>query len=362
LKLWYFKFFIFIKSIGIREGDFIIAIQDNDVRWSKHVQVVEKIRSHTNTVKLTLISIQPLSKDPSTLNEVHQNKDKMSFQFQERPVIVESEKNVENKTQPSKTTKPIIVQSSKTIGPAAGSKSQKLRHRFFRLPESTAGLSKCAADTFLENDNAAIAASKLASLAKSSNIPHLSFSFRDKNSVILSNSKNLFSKSRNNVSIFKSTTTLNHNESEPIAFNKEDDEIIDKENALFWNNLKSLKTNFTNTITLGRKFKKNVLKLNIFNSFSLNNNNAQNSTKSQPKSATNLDNGVLSPKLNDETMSSALIHTKPPVNPKLLKKQKRLKELEKCLMNISNKDKILLKTCNNTSEASTEKSLIYKTI
>jgi hypothetical protein len=311
-----------------------------------------------------LISIQPLSKDPSNLNEVQQNKDKMSFQFQERPVIEESEKNVENKTQSSKTTKPIIVQSSKTIGPAAGSKSQKLRHRFFRLPESTAGLSKCAADTFLENDNAAIAASKLASLAKasSSNIPQLSFSFRDKNSVILSNSKNIFSKSRNNVSIFKSTTTLNHNESEPIAFNKEDDEIIDKENALFWNNLKSLKTNFTNTITLGRKFKKNVLKLNIFNSFSLNNNNGQNSAKNQPKSAINLDNGVLSPKPNDETMSSTPIHTKPPVNPKLLKKQKRLKELEKCLLNISNKDKVLLKTCNNTSDASTEKSLIYKTI
>jgi len=45
-----------------------------------------------------------------------------------------------------------------------------------------------------------------------------------------------------------------------------------------------------------------------------------------------------------------------------LKKQKRLKELEKSLANVTNKDKTLLKTCNNTSEVATDKSLIYKTI
>ena len=52
-----------LKSIGIREGDYIIAIQDQDVRWSKHVQVVEKIRSHANTVKLTLVNVKPISKE-----------------------------------------------------------------------------------------------------------------------------------------------------------------------------------------------------------------------------------------------------------------------------------------------------------
>ena len=317
-------------------------------------------------MKLTLISIQPLSKETTNSNE-SQKIEKNSFHFQERQIIAENEKNIENKTSPStkttKNTEPIIMQSSKTVGTAAGSKSQKLRHRFFRLPETTAGLSKSSTDNFLGNDNAANnAASKLASLAKASStsIPLLSFSFRDKNAVLLSNSKNNFNKSRNNISIFKSTSNLTNNEKiQPIIFNKEDDEIIDKENALFWNNLKSLKNNFTNTITLGRKFKRNVLKFNIFSSFSLNNNVDNKSNQSKSLADNNSGSNIFS---NDDTLSSSHLHTKPPVNPKFLKKQKRLKELEKSLNNVTNKDKTLLKTCNNNSDSSKDKCLIYKTI
>lgn len=66
----------------------------------------------------------------------------------------------------------------------------------------------------------------------------------------------------------------NLSNSTAIQFKAEDvednDLVVDKESAVFWQNLsvKSLKVPFTNTITLGRKFKRNVLKLSIFNSFS----------------------------------------------------------------------------------------------
>ena len=56
----------------------------------------------------------------------------------------------------------------------------------------------------------------------------------------------------------------------PILFNKEDDEIYnDRDNLKLWQHLKSIKLpTLTNTITLGRKFKSNVLKMSIFNTFS----------------------------------------------------------------------------------------------
>jgi hypothetical protein len=51
------------KNAGIREGDFIIAIQDQDVRWSKHNEVVEKIRSCVTYVKLTLVNVERIDSD-----------------------------------------------------------------------------------------------------------------------------------------------------------------------------------------------------------------------------------------------------------------------------------------------------------
>ena len=58
-----------------------------------------------------------------------------------------------------------------------------------------------------------------------------------------------------------------HFDSAPIRFTSEDIELSDKENQLL-HSLKSLKNPLTSTITLGRRFKRNVLKLSIFNSFS----------------------------------------------------------------------------------------------
>jgi hypothetical protein len=58
-----------------------------------------------------------------------------------------------------------------------------------------------------------------------------------------------------------------HFDSAPIRFTSEDIELSDKESQLL-HSLKSLKNPLTSTITLGRRFKRNVLKLSIFNSFS----------------------------------------------------------------------------------------------
>lgn len=52
-----------------------------------------------------------------------------------------------------------------------------------------------------------------------------------------------------------------------------------KENIAFWENLKSIKGPITNTITLGRKFKKNVLKLSLFNNFNETNSKNMNDVK-----------------------------------------------------------------------------------
>ncbi len=53
----------YAHSIGIREGSFIIEIQDHDVRWLKHNQVVERIRSYPHAIKLTLISVRELPRE-----------------------------------------------------------------------------------------------------------------------------------------------------------------------------------------------------------------------------------------------------------------------------------------------------------
>lgn len=115
----------------------------------------------------------------------------------------------------------------------------------------------------------------------------------------------------------------------PIRFTSEDldVELTDKENQL-WQNLKSLKTPLTSTITLGRRFKRNVLKLSIFNSFSTSTSNL-NSEKSLSK--TDLKAGGI--ELEKPTATPAKQH----MSSKLLKKKKKLKELEKNNMELFKK-------------------------
>ena len=41
---------------GMREGDYLVAIGDNDVKWSSHADVVKEIKSAENTLRLRLVT------------------------------------------------------------------------------------------------------------------------------------------------------------------------------------------------------------------------------------------------------------------------------------------------------------------
>ena len=40
----------------MREGDYLVAIGDNDVKWSSHADVVKEIKSAENTLRLRLVT------------------------------------------------------------------------------------------------------------------------------------------------------------------------------------------------------------------------------------------------------------------------------------------------------------------
>jgi len=41
---------------GMKEGDYLVGIADKDIKWSSHAEVVEKIRSAGNSLKLRLVT------------------------------------------------------------------------------------------------------------------------------------------------------------------------------------------------------------------------------------------------------------------------------------------------------------------
>lgn len=149
----------------------------------------------------------------------------------------------------------------------------------------------------------------------------------------------------------------NMNQTAPIRFNIEDDEISDKENLLFWQNIKSLKTPFTNTITLGRKFKRNVLKLSIFNSFA-----GSNSDLSGDKSTQKSDVGIEYSSILDNKSN----HLSCSKNKHLKKKKKQSRETEKNNMDIFKKMAAAKDNLNDDHTVSSDrlqsKSSIYKTL
>lgn len=241
------------KHVGIREGDYIIAIQDQDVRWSKHSQVVDKIRSYSNIVKLTLINIKPIIKESAIMCEE------------------EEEKFTKLKNSPAMT--------------------QRLRHRL--SPKSGVKTK-----------------------------PNRLFNFVKRNST------------PQNIPLNKIFL-----QQQPIIFNREDDEIYnDKDNLRFWQHLN---TKFTNTITLGRKFKRNVLKMSIFNTFST-------SEIEPPHSTDKIDNNsALKDLWSNEKSKKSYSRNK------ILRNNKHKKLLQKTLDSMS-KDE------NNNSNINTSRLISYQ--
>lgn len=231
-----------------------------------------------------------------------------------------------------KPTMTFIESTSEQTQPSPP-KTPKLHQRLFRLPNTS---SKTNTPIHMPlNDSFSNAANRLCNLARgaSSSIKQQTTDW----------TTTFTKKSASSASTSKSVQNLNNVFDNKIQFNEEDDEISNRENQVFWQSLKNLKTPFTNTITLGRKFRKNVLKLNIFNSFSANSGIIPPSNV-YDSSTTKLDvNNTDEPPVklknakddDDDDVQLKMIPTLPPQTPrskhakiKLTRKQKKLNKLE----------------------------------
>lgn len=305
----------FKKCAGIRQGDFIISIQDNDVRWSKHSDVVSRIRSQQTSVKLTLLNCKTIPREVPIFCEDNQNnKIKNCFDKSENTILSPSSckkilSNNFNSDEPGLIENHIWWNKAERIKKNV-TKSEKPRQRIFKMPNGFSSTrSKSPFFNFFENN---FVTNKICNIVENSS--------NNLNQKCSKNKLNNFFKSTNNLSSQKS-----------------DDFKDSKDNIAFWNNLKSIKNPITNTITLGRKFKRNVLKLNLFNN--INEANIQNSSQ---KLDINIPPNYKIPPLPTNTSS---------VKCKKLRTKNRLKELDK----LSNNVKDNLKT-NKKNE------IFYKTI
>jgi hypothetical protein len=355
--------------VGVREGDFIIAIQDQDVRWSKHNQIVEKIRSHTNQVKLTLINVKhkniesERTTDQSDLNKLNEF-DKISKYFisTRKSEIDFNNLNGNHIRWPKSSLMDDLNKSTNDNNNNYNDlqnipKSRKLHQRLFRLPQYLNNHSIIASNQDKNEITNMNENNKLSNMRKIS-----ASSMNDEKRQ----SKYNDTKVKNN-RINKSFNSVNNlNIIEAINFNVEDDEIGDRENAIFWQNLKTMKLPFTNTITLGRRFKKNVLKLGIFNSFTSNIESQINLNKKNLYDEIDVNNEAKRTFMNESTKSTNSSTKNVNSNRNLylslgrtkqLKKQKKLKKLEKIKTELINNE-----SNQNEPIKIADNKIIYKTI
>ncbi len=346
-------------SIGIREGSYIIAIQDHDVRWLRHNQVVERIRSYSHAIKLTVVCARELTREFYTPCENEDPKTTSANMEDE----LESIKMNNVDVLPSlngKTTYSDFLNKS-----ANHQNDSYLSKKFISLIEQTTTPKTSIRKRLFKN-------SKLSGFATNGpvvvppimenkiNTP----SILDAANRLYNLAKNTTSTVNLSVTEVGSTPTLrsfkrsmiNLNSTVPIQFNLEDDEIANKENVQFLKNLKSLKTPFTNTITLGRKFKRNVLKLSIFNSLSGSNSNLSNGGDKIGSETVGGDKTVTEHVTADSVIKQNLSCSK---NKQLKKKKK----LEKTTMEIfkkmaAEKEKMEASSC----QLQNKRSFIYKTL
>ena len=58
---------LIIQIGGMREGDYLVTIRDQDVKWSSHASVVKNIRDSGNKLRIQIVS--PLDKSLIKINE-----------------------------------------------------------------------------------------------------------------------------------------------------------------------------------------------------------------------------------------------------------------------------------------------------
>ena len=63
---------------GMKDGDYIVSINEQDVKWSPHDQVVNLIKKSGNSLKMKLVT--PMDKS-STKEKVRKDKRNISYEF-----------------------------------------------------------------------------------------------------------------------------------------------------------------------------------------------------------------------------------------------------------------------------------------
>ena len=58
---------LIIQIGGMREGDYLVTIRDQDVKWSSHASLVKNIRDSGNKLRIQIVS--PLDKSLIKINE-----------------------------------------------------------------------------------------------------------------------------------------------------------------------------------------------------------------------------------------------------------------------------------------------------
>ena len=68
-----FKNYLFInfQTAGMKDGDYIVAINEQDVKWSPHDQVVTLIKKSGNSLKLKLVTPMDKSHAKEKVNLIH---------------------------------------------------------------------------------------------------------------------------------------------------------------------------------------------------------------------------------------------------------------------------------------------------
>lgn len=266
------------KNAGIREGDYLIAIQDLDVKWAKHAQVVEAIRSMDTIVKLTLIKVKHIAKEMAIFcDEGENNNIKKCSDQSDSSVRTVNESNLWK----------IMSNNNETI--ASKPKSLRIKECLQKWTKSNMNLSEETSNWMLTN----AAATKLCHLAQSQ-----SNQFGAQDTLLKTSGENGLGHK------FKSMSNLYH--------------LAEKFQSSHDLSHKLSSTHASiNTITLGRRFKKNVMKLSIFNVF--------NGATKESGDVKETDSCQLS--MKDESKSSWTGIK--PTKIRVLKKQKKLKKLER---------------------------------
>ena len=343
----------------------MIAIQDQDVKWSKHSQVVERIRSFDSIIKLTLVKVRHISREVAIFCDDNENNNirKCSDQNQiKKPQDFSikinkslNESNLWNIFSNGIIPEQIVHTNSQPI-----SKSLRIKQCLKKFSQPNSSRLSMQSFNMMNDANslmAANAATKLCNLANSQS--NLMYAY-DTSTLSKNSSNSKFSMSK-----FKSVGNLYT--SEKIQFNEEDDEISGRDGRSFWHDLKSP---LANTITLGRRFKKSVMKLSIFNVFGAveKNDNLTNEAKNSinsfinnSESAKNIQAQIHAFDADNSTYLDSFlaspimpVFNSRPTKVRILKKQKKLKKLEKMCQKLTEGNEKLKALDNN--------DMMYKTI